>query len=150
MSGKWIRTPSESEFPHAAEAVVPVKPSLQALWLVEDAAQDPATGKINITGLFDQIEVSRPATHFTAPAFLFFALTEVHGQVDLALRYVDLSDLSLFVERLLSVASADPLASTVVCVAAPPMPVPHAGVYAWELWWQNDIIGSSRIVAQVS
>jgi hypothetical protein len=127
-----------------------VKPSLQPLWLAEDAHQHPGTGKIDSTGLFDQIEVSRPATHFTSRAFLFFTLTDVHGQVDLALRYVDLSDLSLLVERLLSVASPDPLASTVVCVAAPPMPVPHPGVYAWELWWQNEIIGSSRIAAQVS
>jgi hypothetical protein len=123
---------------------------LQALWLVDDADQDPGTGKITITGLFDQIEVKRPATHFSTQAFLFFALTDVRGQVDLALRYVDLSDLSLLVEFPLSVVSADPLASTVVCVRAPPMPVPHPGVYAWELWWQNDIIGSSRIVAQVS
>jgi hypothetical protein len=69
-----------------SESTVSVKPLLQALWLVDDADQDPSTGKINVTGLFDAIAIQRPATHFTARAFLFFTLTGVHGQVDLTLR----------------------------------------------------------------
>jgi len=129
---------------------VSVKPSLQALWLVDDAAQDPGTGKINVTGLFDQIEIQRPATHFAAQAFLFFALIGLHGEVDLTLRYVDLSDLSILLDHSFSVHAADPLTSKVVCVTAPAMPVPHPGIYAWELYWQNEMIGSSRITARVS
>jgi hypothetical protein len=127
-----------------------VKPLLQALWLVDDANQDPNTGKINVTGLFDAIEIQRPATHFTAQAFLFFTLTELHGQVDLTLRYVDLSDLSVLLDRPFTVSANDPLESKVVCLAVQAMPVPHAGMYSWELYWQNEMIGSSRITAKVS
>lgn len=127
-----------------------VKPLLQALWLVDDAHQDSNTGKINVTGLFDVIEIQRPATHFTAPAFLFFTLIGLHGQVDMTLFYVDLSDLSVLLDRPFRVQSNDPLASQVVCLAVPPMPVPHPGIYSWELHWQNDMIGSSRITARVS
>jgi hypothetical protein len=127
-----------------------VKPQLQALWLVDDARQDASTGKINVTGLFDVIEIQRPATHFTSQAFLFFALTGLPGQVDLSLHYVDLSDLSLLLDRPFSVQGTDPLLSQVVCLAVAPMPVPHSGVYAWELDWQNEIIGSSRVTARVS
>jgi hypothetical protein len=126
-----------------------MKPSLQALWLVDDANQDSDTGKINITGMFDVIEIERPATHFAAGASLFFALTGLHGKVDLTLRYVNLSDLSVLLERPLSVAADSPLVAKVVCVAAPPMPVPRPGIYAWELYWQDDMIGSSRLTAKV-
>ncbi|HYT91466.1 MAG TPA: hypothetical protein VEL76_22320 [Gemmataceae bacterium] len=94
--------------------------------------------------------MKRPETHFTAQAFLFFALVGIHGQADLALRYVDLADLSVLVDRPLSVPHDNPLVSKVVCLKAPAMPVPHPGVYVWEVWWQNEIIGSSRITAVVS
>ncbi len=126
-----------------------VKPLLQALWLVDDANQDPGTGKINVAGLFDVIDIQQPATHFTAPASLFFALTGLHGQVDLTLRYVNLSDLSVLLDRPFRVHGHDPLAAEVVRLAAQAMPVPHPGVYAWELYWQNEMIGSSRITAHV-
>jgi hypothetical protein len=126
-----------------------VKPLLQALWLVDDANQDSSTGKIDVTGLFDVIEIQRPATHFTAQAFLFFVLTGLHGQVALTLRFVDLSDLSLLLDRPFSVYGSDPLASEVVCLAVPAMPIPHPGIYVWELYWQNELIGSSRITAHV-
>jgi hypothetical protein len=68
----------------------------------------------------------------------------------LTLRFVDLSDLSLLLDRPFTVYSSDPLASQVVCLAVPAMPVPHPGIYAWELYWQNEMIGSSRITAHVS
>src|SRR4051794_22227016 len=112
---------------------------MQALWLTDDAQQDPKTGKINVTGLCDVIEVERSQTHFSAKAYLFFALVGIHGQIDLTLRYVDLSDLSVLVDRAFSVTHNDPLVSKVVCLAAPAMPVPHPGVYVWELWWQNEV-----------
>jgi hypothetical protein len=129
---------------------VSVKPLLQALWMVDDATQDTSTGKVDVTGIFDEIDILRPATHFTAQAFLFFTLTGLHGEVDLTLQYVDLSDLSLLLDRPFSVRANGPLESQVVCSRVPAMPVPHPGIYAWELHWQNELVGSSRITARVS
>jgi Family of unknown function (DUF6941) len=127
---------------------MPIKPSLQALWLADEVVPNPVDGKVTVSGIFDQITV-RPGTDFTSPASLFFALRDVHGKVELTLLYVDLANNEVLVERKLSVQGT-PLLTTDVCVSLPRIPVPHAGCYAWELHWENEMLGASRLEAFVT
>lgn len=129
---------------------MPIIPSLQALWLADEVSRDDETGKITLAGIFDQIEIQSPAEAFSSSAFLFFAIGGVHGETELVLAYVDLSDNSVLLERRLPVASESPLATTAVCIPLPSIPVPHPGVYAWELYWNDERLGTSRVTAEVS
>jgi hypothetical protein len=127
---------------------VSIKPSLQALWLADEVSPDDATGKVTVSGIFNQIEVD-PGTDFTAPAHLFFALRDVHGRVELILLYVDLDDNGVLLERSVQV-DGSPLLTTDVCVRISKMPVPHPGVYSWELLFGNELLGASRVQALFS
>lgn len=126
-----------------------IKPALQSLWLVDDARQDPVTGKMDVIGRFDAIEVEWPATHYTSRGFLYFVLTGMHGKERLTLRYANLADLAVLVERQFTLQASGPLDVQDVCIHVPAMPVPHPGVYAWELYWENEMLGSSRVTASV-
>ncbi len=127
-----------------------VKPSLQALWLVDKVERAPDTGKVNVTGMFNAINVEEPSREFTAPAFLFFALRGVHGPITLSFRFVDLEDQSVLIDRSLPLTHDDPLTPLDVILPLRHMPVPHAGVYVWELVWENEVIDSLRLTASIT
>ena len=120
---------------------------MQSLWLADAAAQDGATGKVNLAGLFDQIEVEA-GTDFTAPAVLFFALRGIHGRVRLTLLYADV-DGDVLLEHDIEVPG-EPLVTATVCRPIPRIPVPDPGVYTWELHFGDgeDILGSARVTAR--
>ena len=126
-----------------------LKPSLQALWLAEEILHDEATGKVTVAGMFDQIEVDQKGADFTAPASLFFSLRDRHGRVEMTLLYVDLATNEAILERPLMV-QGDPLTTTDVQIPLRKIPVPHAGAYAWELHWGEEMLDSSRLMAAVS
>jgi hypothetical protein len=128
---------------------VAVKPLLQALWLADDVDCNPKTGKVTLVGIFDQIEVTRPATHFASTAYLFCALRGIHGRTELVLCYVDLSSNAVLLEWPVSLNETNPLATVDIAFRLPPVPVPHEGEYAWELYFEGEVIGSSRVTATV-
>ncbi len=126
-----------------------MKPSLQAIWLADTASQDENTGKVTVSGMFDCVEVKAEETEFASPAVVFFALREVHGRVDLSLLLVDLSTDEAILRRLFAVQNDNPLATTDVVLNVPSIPVPHPGSFAWELYWNEESIGTSRLEAVV-
>jgi hypothetical protein len=79
--------------------------------------------------------------------FAFISLTDVHGQVPLELRFVDLANGGVLISTTFRVASDDPLATIEAVVPMPPLPTPHAGVYALELLSESEPLGSLRITA---
>jgi hypothetical protein len=130
---------------------VGLKPSIQALLLADDVSEDPVTRKLTVTGIFDVIEVQRPATHFTAPAYLFLALKDVLGQIEVVVHYVDLRDHRVLVQYTRLIAQHhDRLATAVTALRlCAGIPVPHPGVYAFELHTGNELLGSIRVEAVV-
>jgi len=124
-----------------------VKPCIQAMWLADEVTCDEATGKVTVRGLFNQIYAAPPAKVFDAPAYLFFGLTGVHGEVRLRLCYADLSTNRILIERPVVVSHTDPLALTDVVIRLSRMPIPHSGVYAWELYFDGELLGISRVNA---
>lgn len=129
---------------------MPVAPQLQSLWLADEVLPDQQTGKVAVRGLFNVIEIDAPSVEFRSRSFLFFSLRGVRGTADFRLCYVDLSTLEVLRDRPVRVVSGGPLSVTDVCVHIASMPVPHPGVYAWELHYEGQMIGSSRLTAIVN
>jgi hypothetical protein len=124
-----------------------MNPTLQSIWLVDSAEQDPNTGKVNLSGLFNHIDVPAGAD-YASGATVFFAIRGVHGHARLTLWYVDLSDNGVLLERHIRV-EGDPLDTTDVSVRVNRIPVPHSGEYAWELYAGDDQLGTARVTATV-
>src|SRR5579884_4141382 len=123
------------------------KPFIQSLWLVDAVEKDRDTGKVNLGGLFDEITIEDPGRAFTHEAYLFCGIRNIHQKVTLNVRYTDLHDESILLDRSVSVSNDDPLTTLDFCLIIPRIPVPHEGVYLWELVWENEPVASSRLTA---
>lgn len=75
----------------------------------------------------------------------YLNLTDVHGEVGLVLRYADLTDNSILLEVEIRVNCEDPLQSIELAIPLPELPIPHPGVYAIELLYGNEWLGSHRV-----
>ena len=123
-------------------------PTLQALVLADHVYQDVMTGKKVIAGTFNRLYVSEFGTNvnFGTITYAFICVTNVEEVVPLELRYVDLSDNSVLLRAAgIEVASKDRFLSNELIVQVPPFPLPHAGVYAFEVHANDKLIGSLRI-----
>jgi hypothetical protein len=143
------------------------KPVLQAMVLAEHVYQDRMTGKFVIAGTFatiffgqisgvpigepegerQKILVRGPITQSGSP-YLYLALFDVHGQVPLNLKLVDLSDASVLFEVQILVASTDPVSVAEYILPMPLLPVHKATTYSLDLFYEEEILGSWRITAK--
>jgi hypothetical protein len=87
-------------------------------------------------------EITRPGNP-TA----FISLTDFRGPTDLELRYVDLTDQGVLLMLKFRVFSDDPLKTVEAILPVPPLPTPHPGVYALELLFNEELLGSLRVTA---
>ena len=120
-------------------------PMLQALWLAESADLDPVTGRVTLTGLFDQVRAPAGADDVSG-GVVYFSVRGVHGEARLTLRYVDLADNEPLIERPVRV-EGEPLDTTDVSVRVNRIPVPHPGGYVWELYAGGELLGTVRVTA---
>ncbi len=123
-----------------------VKPVLQALLLADHVYTEEGTGKKVIAGTFDCLFGNEFPTEFYQVTYAYICVTDVHGEVPLMLRYVDLATNEVLLEYgPISVRSDDPLASIDFAIEVPPIPMPHEGVFAFELHAFNELLGFLRI-----
>ena len=120
---------------------------LKALLLADQVYTDGATGKDIISGTFDCLRATEPfPTEFRAVTHAYISITDVHTKVRLALRYVDLNTNEVLMESdSILVESGDPLASIDFSLPVPPIPMPHEGIFAFELHADNELLGCLRI-----
>lgn len=144
-----------------------MKPVLQAILLAEHIYQDKWTEKFVIAGTFDVISLGSgekvletqkigdgplraPGMSVGSP-FVYINLTGLHRKEDFLLRYTDLTtDRVLFeVEISLGSGSVEPLQTVQLALPLPSiLPAPHAGTYALELIWDNELLGSHRVIVR--
>ena len=150
-----------------------LKPMLQALVLADHIYKDAFTGKMVIAGTFNRVLFPGKALRETAEQardnveqppgqprklewhevarmgspFAYISLTEIRGTIPIELRYVDLDDNVVMMRVELSVTTRSPLDTAEIVVQLPPLPTPHAGVYALELLTENEPLGSHRVTA---
>lgn len=121
-------------------------PILQALVIADQIYIDARSGKKVIAGTFNQLWAPKFPASLGRTTFAYICMTEVQDSVSVELRYVDLkSNEVLFRNEPVSVNSEDPLTSTEMVVELPPLPMPHEGTYAFELYASDERLGALRI-----
>lgn len=131
------------------------KPVLQAMVLADHVYQDRVTGKFIIAGTFSSVWFGRvapdPSGQTTGPVsksgspHLYIALVEMHGDVPLNLKFLDLSDSSVLFEGQLVLSSNDPIAVSEYAIPLPPLPTSRPGHYSLDLLYDGEILGSWRV-----
>lgn len=142
-----------------------VKPVLQAILLADHVYRDGSSGKYIIAGSFNRLflgnnsavpktQTLEPGKIFVMPGqkagspFVYLNLTSLHGEALLILRYADLSDDSILLKMEIKLECKDPLQTVELAFPLPPLPTPHDGVYALELLWNEEMLGSHRVTVQ--
>ena len=150
-------------------------PVLQALLVADHVYQDRQTGKHIICGIFGRVfftpnnELPGISDDAMAEAqegdgskerefpieqllragspFAYVSLTEIMGQKQFELRYVDLRENAVMFRTEFNLEGKDPLATIQITIALPQLPAPHEGVFALELLCENELLGAHRIQA---
>lgn len=126
-------------------------PKLQAIVLADRIYADQQTGKKIIAGTFNTLSSTRFPCKYNTTTFAYICATNVRGRAPLHLRYVDLkTNEILFRSGELELLSQGPLESIELIVEVPPFPMPHPGVFVFEVVSREEPIGSYRILVNKS
>lgn len=122
-----------------------VVPVLVAALVCDVAVEDPATGKKNLIGIFDRIHVAKfPAER---PMSLYLEVTDAQGNYDTEVRYVQVNSGKLLAGADGELHATDRLASIDTAVRFPPLPIPEAGRYEFQIWFNSVFLGATFIDA---
>lgn len=122
-------------------------PVLQALLLADHIYTDQS-GKRIICGTFSKIFCRRFPTLTTFTCYAFVLLVDVVGDVELQLRLVSLDDNEILLESgKAKIKSDSPLTPLDIVFQIPPLPLPREGIYSFECWTDDMMIGSVRLQA---
>lgn len=129
-----------------------MKPVLQALVLADHVYVDAVSGKKVIAGTFSGLYSAKFPWVLSRPTFAYISLTEAQqGTLSLELRYVNLTNDQVLMRSRFEVESEGPLSTVELISEVPPFPMPHPGAYAFELLWNDELVGSLRMnVDQIS
>lgn len=123
-------------------------PILQALVLADQVYIDATTHKKVIAGTFNRVWAPSFPTVFERGTWAYICLTEVREPVKIQLRYVDAEAHQVLMEAIpVGVQATSALDSVELVSAVPPLPMPHEGVYRFEVYAADELIGSLRITA---
>ncbi len=142
-----------------------MKPVLQALVLADRVYQD-VTGKKIIAGTFSGYKFSKrlPVAEIACPdgtrqkvivggvqtgsPYAYVSLTDVCDGTAIQVQFVNLSKNILLFSTEVSVPNVDRLSNIELILPLPTLPITEAGVYALQILWQGEILGSWRVVAE--
>jgi len=81
--------------------------------------------------------------------YLYLALTAVHGTVPATLRFVNLADNEILIEAVMELTAPDPVRVVEYSVPMPPLPISKPGVYSLDLFYNEELLGSWRVIASI-
>jgi len=124
-------------------------PILQAFVLADHVYTDAESGKRIVAGTFGQIRSrSFPTKHL--PSYAFLVLTEFVGNAALRLRFVRARDNTVLMQSgEIEIDCDDPLAVLDFSIAIPLIPLPEEGLYYFECYVAESLIGSIRLQASL-
>jgi len=145
-----------------------VKPVLQALVIADRIYEDRATGKKIVTGIFNRIRVIPkkelgqdssesgprqipivPTGYQANSPFAYISLTDIKsGEEEFSARYVDLKSDNVLFDVRFRVKVSDPLQVAELVLPMPPLPMHSPGVFAFEVLWKDEPLGSYRIIVE--
>jgi hypothetical protein len=109
------------------------------------AVADPSTGKKSLIGVFDRIFVRQfPAQR---PVSLYMKLTDAEGQYRLVVKYVQTSSGFVLAEAPGEMKAADRLTSAEAILSFPPLPIPEAGRFEFQIWANDIYLGGTFVDA---
>ena len=122
------------------------KPVLQALVLADHIYIDYTTKKKIIAGTFHNLWAKKFPSQFSRTTNAFISLTDLRGETQLTLRYRNLDDDKELMSLSFSITEENPLNTYEVIVDVPGFPMPKPGAYAFDLLYQEEVLGSLRIL----
>lgn len=122
-----------------------VAPLLVAVLVCDAAAIDPSTGKKSLIGIFDRVNVGAFPTE--RPLSLYFKVTDAEGRYKIEVRYIHADTDKTLASTEEEFQFANRLQSRDFLVQFPPLPMPEAGRYAFQLWANSMFLGSAFIDA---
>jgi len=93
-------------------------------------------------------KIQIPSTGYVGTPFVYLNMTDLHGEVPLVLEFIDLSSNKSLMRVEFTVRAPSPLDPAEVHLAIPPLPVAHEGAYALSLLWNDELLGSLRIIGK--
>ncbi len=142
-------------------------PVLQALLVADHVYEDKATNKKVVAGIFhdmyflrreevQQVDLESGKAKIEIPPggmkagspFSYISLTDVRGKQEFDLRYVRLRDDKTIFGTKIQLECQDPLATVELILPLPSLPANEPGIYALELLWNQEPLGSYRIAVR--
>ena len=116
-------------------------PVLVAVLICDAAVADPSSGKKNLIGIFDQLNVARFPTQW--PVTIYMKLTDAEGFYKMEVRYVQVSSGQVLAKAELESQFTSRLVSADLFVPFPPLPVPSEGRYEFQIWANEVYLGGT-------
>ncbi|NJN70837.1 MAG: hypothetical protein HC801_11555 [Nitrospira sp.] len=121
-------------------------PVLQAFVLAERIYTDAATGQRIICGTFNQIMATKFPRTTEKLTYAFILLCEVTQRMPFQLRFVSLKDNRIVMQSgIIQVEAKDPCMPVDLVIEIPPLPLAEPGVYSFECWANEHMVGSVRL-----
>lgn len=122
-----------------------VVPLLVAALVCDVAVADPASGKKNLIGIFDRINVSGFPT--SRPMALYFKFTDAEGHYEFDARYIRVDEEELLAGAKSKFTVEDRLQSHDLYIPFPRLDIPAPGRYEFQIWANKFFLGSTFIDA---
>ncbi len=117
-----------------------------AVLVCDTAATDPTTGKKSLLGIFDVVNVGRFPTQ--RPVTLYIKVTDAEGLYKVRMPYVQVGTGEVLGQAEGELIVDDRLTAADVLVPFPPLPIPSAGRYEFQVWANSMFLGSTSIRAK--
>jgi hypothetical protein len=122
---------------------------LQALLLADHIYRDEGSGKYVIAGTFYQITLPSFPTTFSRSIGLFVSLYDFVGEAKFSLQFVDIQNNRILMQMTpFELTWLEPQQHMEFAVEIPPLPLPEAGRYAFQLLINDELVGESVLIVR--
>ena len=131
----------------AEQPLSQVTPLLVAALVCDAGVADPSTGKKNLVGIFDRLNVRTFPT--VRSLSLYFKITDAKGRYDFDVRYVRAETNETLADAKGDIVISDRLDSRdfIIHFVQHQLPVPAEGRYEFQIWANSNFLGSAYINA---
>lgn len=116
-------------------------PVLIAVLVCDVAVTDPSTGKKNLIGIFDRLNVEKfPTRRYV---YVYFRLADAEGEYKIELKFVHVNSGKVLAKAEGKLISKDRLVASDGFVPFPPLEFPEPGRYEFQVWAEDVYLGNA-------
>ena len=131
--------------PQEEKSLSEVIPVLVAVLVCDVAVADPSSGKKNLIGIFDRINVTQFPTQRAMSVYM--KLADAEGLYKIECRYVQTSSGEVLAKGEGEVQIKDRLHSCDLVMPFPPLQIPSEGRYEFQIWSNQVFLGAAFLDA---